>query len=105
MLPILSMLYNVSVFTQLSIFKMAEPTTTPPPRWIIERMEFENFKSYAGKQGIGPFHKVSLTHIQLAPPRQPPGLCHIKSSTLLYILSLEIVFITTKAKATRLLMP
>ena len=30
----------------------------PCRRLIISRMELENFKSYAGVQHIGPFHKV-----------------------------------------------
>lgn len=30
------------------------------PRLFISKMEMENFKSYAGKQIVGPFHKVSL---------------------------------------------
>lgn len=30
----------------------------PKHRMIITRMELENFKSYAGLQSIGPFHKV-----------------------------------------------
>ncbi len=28
------------------------------PRLFIQQMVLENFKSYAGKQFIGPFHKV-----------------------------------------------
>lgn len=28
------------------------------PRLVIKRLELENFKSYAGVQHIGPFHKV-----------------------------------------------
>jgi hypothetical protein len=28
-------------------------------RWVIREMELENFKSYAGKQRVGPFHKAS----------------------------------------------
>lgn len=28
------------------------------PRLFIKKMVLENFKSYAGKQYIGPFHKV-----------------------------------------------
>lgn len=30
----------------------------PPPRLIISEMVLENFKSYAGQQRVGPFHKV-----------------------------------------------
>ena len=32
----------------------------PPPRLIISEMVLENFKSYAGEQRVGPFHKVGL---------------------------------------------
>lgn len=31
---------------------------TSGPRLIITHIEIENFKSYAGKQVLGPFHKV-----------------------------------------------
>jgi hypothetical protein len=30
-------------------------------RLVIREMELENFKSYAGKQRVGPFHKASET--------------------------------------------
>lgn len=30
------------------------------PRLFISKMEMENFKSYAGKQIVGPFHKSFL---------------------------------------------
>ena len=30
----------------------------PPPRLIISEIVLENFKSYAGVQRVGPFHKV-----------------------------------------------
>ncbi|KAJ1997630.1 hypothetical protein GGI06_006442 [Coemansia sp. S85] len=30
------------------------------PRLIITQMVLENFKSYAGRQVIGPFHRVSI---------------------------------------------
>lgn len=30
------------------------------PRLVIREMVLENFKSYAGAQKVGPFHKVSL---------------------------------------------
>ena len=29
-----------------------------PPRMVINKMVLNNFKSYFGKQEIGPFHKV-----------------------------------------------
>ena len=32
----------------------------PPPRLIISEMVLENFKSYAGEQRVGPFHKVCV---------------------------------------------
>lgn len=35
------------------------------PRLFIKKMVLENFKSYAGKKHIGPFHKVlSCTRIR-----------------------------------------
>jgi len=37
---------------------MVASQQTPCRRMIITRMELENFKSYAGLQKIGPFHKV-----------------------------------------------
>jgi len=30
------------------------------PRLVIKSMVLENFKSYAGAQHVGPFHKVSV---------------------------------------------
>jgi len=30
----------------------------PPPRLVIKEMVLHNFKSYAGEQRIGPFHKA-----------------------------------------------
>ena len=30
----------------------------PKPRLVISQIVVENFKSYAGRQTIGPFHKV-----------------------------------------------
>ncbi len=35
----------------------------PKPRLVIHKMALVNFKSYAGRQVIGPFHKVSSRHI------------------------------------------
>lgn len=41
---------------------MADSATTP--RLVISRMVLENFKSYAGAQHVGPFHKVcGLAHL------------------------------------------
>jgi len=34
-----------------------EPPPEPVPRLVIEKMVLVNFKSYAGRQEIGPFHK------------------------------------------------
>lgn len=34
------------------------PPGTSKPRLFIRQMVLDNFKSYAGKQFIGPFHKV-----------------------------------------------
>ena len=34
----------------------------PSPRLIIQQIVMENFKSYAGRQVIGPFHKVPPDH-------------------------------------------
>lgn len=38
----------------------AETSKTPAmrPRLAIKKMVLENFKSYAGAQHVGPFHKV-----------------------------------------------
>lgn len=45
----------------------AEPllkSTLSEGRLIIEKIVVENFKSYAGKQEIGPFHKVVLLQFE-----------------------------------------
>jgi hypothetical protein len=41
---------------------MASPPGAPPPRarLVIKEMVLHNFKSYAGEQRIGPFHKARL---------------------------------------------
>ena len=36
------------------------------PRLFIKKMVLENFKSYAGKQNIGPFHKVRAVVMPLS---------------------------------------
>eukprot|EP00578_Thalassiosira_sp_NH16_P013877 CAMPEP_0181124522 /NCGR_PEP_ID=MMETSP1071-20121207/26531_1 /TAXON_ID=35127 /ORGANISM="Thalassiosira sp., Strain NH16" /LENGTH=1385 /DNA_ID=CAMNT_0023209843 /DNA_START=14 /DNA_END=4171 /DNA_ORIENTATION=- len=36
---------------------VVEEAERPPPRLMITKMVLENFKSYAGKKTIGPFHK------------------------------------------------
>ena len=38
-----------------------EDATVTETRLMISRVVNENFKSYAGKQELGPFHKVSFT--------------------------------------------
>jgi hypothetical protein len=35
-------------------------TRPPKPRLAIKKMVLENFKSYAGAQHVGPFHKVCV---------------------------------------------
>jgi hypothetical protein len=37
-----------------------EGTKAPKPRLAIKKMVLENFKSYAGAQHVGPFHKVGV---------------------------------------------
>jgi hypothetical protein len=37
----------------------------PPPRLVISEMVLENFKSYAGEQRVGPFHKVCLSVVRM----------------------------------------
>jgi structural maintenance of chromosome 4 len=45
------------------VFSPAKPTqpddTGPKPRLVIHKLALVNFKSYAGRQEIGPFHKVN----------------------------------------------
>lgn len=38
----------------------APPDNGPKKRLVIKKMVLENFKSYAGAQHVGPFHKVRL---------------------------------------------
>jgi structural maintenance of chromosome 4 len=40
---------------------MAEEPAGPKSRLVIHKMVLVNFKSYAGRQEIGPFHKVSVS--------------------------------------------
>jgi len=42
----------------------------PPPRLIISEMVLENFKSYAGEQRVGPFHKVCVLAFFLSNARR-----------------------------------
>lgn len=44
------------------------PTGAGRPRLVIREMVLENFKSYAGVQRVGPFHKV-----RRRPGRPPPA--------------------------------
>ncbi|KAG0341092.1 hypothetical protein BG000_010248, partial [Podila horticola] len=46
---------NSIVLEQTTLIK--EPVPEPVPRLVIEKMVLVNFKSYAGRQEIGPFHK------------------------------------------------
>ena len=50
------------------------PVSNGKPRLVIKRLELENFKSYAGVQHVGPFHKVSgccvALVVQLATTRE-----------------------------------
>lgn len=36
------------------------PPAARPPRLFIKEMVMRNFKSYAGDQRVGPFHKVRV---------------------------------------------
>lgn len=49
---------------------MPELPKGPQKRLIIEKMVLENFKSYAGRQVIGPFHKVRLPCSPLSSSRR-----------------------------------
>ena len=56
------------------------------PRLVISEMVLENFKSYAGAQRVGPFHKVLCPAVQfgLLLRRRAPkhSLCFLTSSML-----------------------
>lgn len=43
--------------------KTAGKKEQPKPRLVIKSMVLENFKSYAGAQHVGPFHKVSISFL------------------------------------------
>jgi hypothetical protein len=60
-----------AAFSNTEMAMEISPTQSPPrtprraakPRLFIKEMVLRNFKSYAGEQRIGPFHKVSsLSH-------------------------------------------
>jgi hypothetical protein len=40
---------------------------TPSTRLIISKMVLKNFKSYAGIQEVGPFHKVRFATLEFEP--------------------------------------
>ncbi|KAG0047622.1 hypothetical protein BGZ83_007351 [Gryganskiella cystojenkinii] len=46
-----------SLGSQDATMNIPEPTIEAVPRLVIEKMVLINFKSYAGRQEIGPFHK------------------------------------------------
>jgi len=48
----------------------AEAPQAPIRRMIIQRIVQENFKSYAGRVEIGPFHKVAPARLARAAPRK-----------------------------------
>lgn len=50
---------------KVSLDKKNSETEPNKPRLIITQMVLENFKSYAGRQVIGPFHRVSLLFFPL----------------------------------------
>lgn len=44
-----------------------EESKKKQPRLVMKKMVLNNFKSYAGRQVIGPFHKVNIILISYAP--------------------------------------
>lgn len=47
------------------------------PRLIITHIDNENFKSYAGKQTLGPFHKVKNCTVTMTCPITSLWLCSL----------------------------
>lgn len=47
-----------------------EASEAPQRRLIITEMALENFKSYAGEQRVGPFHKVLAAFMDVLPAVQ-----------------------------------
>ena len=45
----------------------------PKKRLVIKQMVLENFKSYAGAQHVGPFHKVDLVSARAPATRATRG--------------------------------
>ena len=62
-----------AAFSNTEMAMEISPTQSPPrtprraakPRLFIKEMVLRNFKSYAGEQRIGPFHKVSSLSLSL----------------------------------------
>jgi hypothetical protein len=50
----------------LSVIAQPEKPKGPKSRLVIHKLMLVNFKSYAGRQEIGPFHKVSVLYSDLA---------------------------------------
>lgn len=46
-----------------SVAPQPEEPKGPKSRLVIHKLMLVNFKSYAGHQEIGPFHKVSMPHL------------------------------------------
>ena len=64
------------------------------PRLVISEMVLENFKSYAGAQRVGPFHKVLCPAVQsgllFGARATTCSLCFLTSSMLSSLLSLPV---------------
>ncbi len=62
------------------------------PRLVIREMVLENFKSYAGAQRVGPFHKVLCPAVQiwllLRPRASKCSMCCLTSCMLSSLLSI-----------------
>ena len=60
----------MSVDEEMAVVPSAEGS-----RLVIKEMVLENFKSYAGEQRVGPFHKVQLRDTYLGDATTPsrPG--------------------------------
>lgn len=69
-IPIADDLAVPAATTVVTMGDPGAPAGAGRPRLVIARLELENFKSYAGVQQIGPFHKV----------RRVMGLCTVVAS-------------------------
>src|SRR5690606_14625491 len=58
----LDMMNPMAAIAASQVKPRSQKPTGPVPRLMITHMELENFKSYAGKISIGPFHKVRRYH-------------------------------------------